>query len=83
MFETAIFERAPTAGNLPGREYVGQTHPRGPIEQREQHPRFRVMLPDEPQHQELVEIRIQQGSDDWIQFPVVVVRPLSEVHDHR
>ena len=70
-------------GNLPGREHVGQTHPRSAIEQRERHPRFRVILPDELQHQELVEIRIQQGSDDWIQLPVVVVRPLREVHDHR
>ena len=70
-------------GNLPGREYVGQMDPRGPIEQREGHPRFRVVLPDKLQHQELVEIRIQQGSDDWIQFPVVVVRALGEVHDHR
>jgi hypothetical protein len=41
------------------------------------------MLPDELQHQELVKIRIQQGADDWIQFPVVVVRSLGEVHDHR
>jgi hypothetical protein len=41
------------------------------------------MLPDELQHQELVEIRIQQASDDRIQFPVVVVRPLGEGHEHR
>ncbi len=37
------------------------------------------MLPDELHHQELVKIRLQQGSDDWVQFPVVVVRPLGEV----
>src|SRR5580765_171161 len=41
------------------------------------------MLPDELQHQQLVEIGIKQGSDDWVQFPVVVVCPLREVHDHR
>jgi hypothetical protein len=29
-----------------------------------------------------VEIRIQQGSGDRIQFPNVVLRPLGEVHDH-
>jgi hypothetical protein len=34
-------------------------------------------------HQELAKIRVQKGSDDWVQFPVVVLRPLGEVHDHR
>jgi hypothetical protein len=41
------------------------------------------MLPDELQHQQLVKIGIQQGSNHRVQFPVVVVRPLGEVHDHR
>jgi hypothetical protein len=41
------------------------------------------MFPDELQHQQLVEIGIKQGSNDRVQFPVVVVRPLREVHDHR
>ena len=33
------------------------------------------MLPDELQHQQLVEIGIEQGSRDRIEFPVVVMRP--------
>jgi hypothetical protein len=41
------------------------------------------MLPDELKHQQLVEIGIEEGPDNGIQFPVVVVRPLGEVHDHR
>jgi hypothetical protein len=41
------------------------------------------MFPDELQHQQLVEVRIEQGSNDRIQFPVVVMRALREVHDHR
>ena len=43
---------------------------------------LRVMLPDELQHQQLVEIGVEQGSRDRVEFPVVVVRPFGEVHDH-
>ena len=41
------------------------------------------MLPDKLQHQQFVEVRIEQGSRDRVKFPVVVVRPLREVNDHR
>ena len=41
------------------------------------------MLPDKLQHQQLVEICIQQGPDDRVKFPVVVVRPFSEIDNHR
>jgi hypothetical protein len=41
------------------------------------------MLPDKLQHQQLVKIGIEQRPGNWVQFPVVVVRPLSEVDDHR
>jgi hypothetical protein len=40
------------------------------------------MLPNKLQHQELVKIGIQQGSHHRVEFPVVVVRPFREVHDH-
>jgi hypothetical protein len=40
------------------------------------------MLPDKLKHQKLVEIGIQQGSCNRVQFPVVVVRPFRKVHDH-
>jgi hypothetical protein len=35
------------------------------------------------EHQELVEIGIEQRPGDRVEFPVVVVRPLGKVHDHR
>jgi hypothetical protein len=41
------------------------------------------MFPDELEHQQLVEISIEQGPGHRVQFPVVVVRPLGEVDDHR
>jgi hypothetical protein len=40
------------------------------------------MLPDELEHKEFVEVGIEQGPRDGVQFPVVVVRPLGEVDDH-
>ena len=40
------------------------------------------MLPDELQHQQLVEIRIQQRTRDGIEFPVMVVRAPGEVDNH-
>jgi hypothetical protein len=40
------------------------------------------MFPDELQHQQFVEIRIEQRTDDWIEFKVVVMSPLGEVDDH-
>jgi hypothetical protein len=41
------------------------------------------MLPDKLEHQQFVEIGIEQGPGNRVEFPVVVVRPLGEVHDHR
>src|ERR1700722_15361219 len=40
------------------------------------------MLPYKLQHQQLIEISIEQRPRDRVQFPVVIVRPLCEVHDH-
>ena len=40
------------------------------------------MLPDELKHQELVEIGVEQGTRDGIEFPVVVMRAPSQVDDH-
>ena len=40
------------------------------------------MLPDELQHQQLVEVRVQQRPHNGVKIPVVVVRPLREVDDH-
>jgi hypothetical protein len=40
------------------------------------------MLPDKLQHQQLVEIRIQQRSRNRIELPVMVMRASSKVNDH-
>jgi hypothetical protein len=40
------------------------------------------MLPDKLQHQQLVEISIEQGPGNRVEFPVVVVGSLGKVHDH-
>jgi hypothetical protein len=40
------------------------------------------MLPNKLQHQQLVEIGVEQGPGNRIQFPIVVVRALGKVHDH-
>jgi len=37
------------------------------------------MLPDKLQHQQLVEISVEQRSCDRVEFPVVVVRPSAKL----
>ena len=41
------------------------------------------MLPDKLQHEQFVKIRIEQGPSHRVQIPIVVMRPLCKVHDHR
>ncbi len=43
---------------------------------------FGEMLPDELEHEELVEVGIEQRARDRIEFPVMVVGAASEVDDH-
>src|SRR5262245_12297535 len=43
---------------------------------------FRKILPDELQHQQLVEVRVEQRADDGIELPVVVMCPFSQVDVH-
>jgi hypothetical protein len=40
------------------------------------------MLPDELQHQQLVEIGVEQGAGDWVQLPVMIVRATRQIDDH-
>ena len=54
----------------------------GAVEKREGGARRGEMLPDELEHEELVEVRVKQGAGDRIQLPVVVVRAPGEVDDH-
>ena len=41
------------------------------------------MPPHKLQHQQFVEVSIEQRSDNRVEFPVVVMRPLSKIDDHR
>jgi hypothetical protein len=40
------------------------------------------VLPDELQHEQLVEVGVEQGAHDGVEFPVVVVSALGEVDVH-
>ena len=40
------------------------------------------VLPDELEHEELVEVGIEEGAHDGIELPVVIVRALGEVDVH-
>ena len=44
--------------------------------------RTREVLPNELQHEQLVEVGIEQRTHDGIELPVVVVRALGKVHIH-
>ena len=44
--------------------------------------RFGKMFPDELEHEELVEIGVEQGTRDGIHLPVVVVRAPGEIDNH-
>src|SRR3954447_22540155 len=40
------------------------------------------MLPDELQHQQFVKVRIEQGTHNGIEFPVVVMGTAGDIDDH-
>jgi hypothetical protein len=53
--------------------HFGEPDALGSVDQREGGVDVRVQLPDHLQHQELVEIGVQQAADDRVQLPGVVV----------
>ena len=59
-----------------------QAHRRGAIDERECGAGAGEMLPDELEHEELVEIGVEQGARDGIHLPVVIVRAAGEVDNH-
>ena len=61
---------------------VAQRNVVGAIHQRECGARFLEMLPDELEHQQLVEVGVEQRSRDGIELPVMVVRAACQVDDH-
>src|SRR5580698_5563761 len=69
--------------NLFARNHIGEANRRRAIAHRKRYLGGREMLPDELKHQELVEVCIEQGPDDWVQVKVMVMRPLRKINDHR
>jgi hypothetical protein len=61
---------------------LAQPHRGRTVEQRERHVGLWKLLPDELKHQQLVEIRVQQGAGYRVQFPVVIVRASGKVDNH-
>ena len=59
-----------------------QAHRSGAIDEREGGARAGEMLPDELEHEELVEIGVEQGAGDGIHLPVVIVRAAGEIDNH-
>ena len=52
------------------------------VDQGESCVRLRKMLPDELEHQEFVEISVEQRARDGIHLPVVIVRAPGEIDNH-
>jgi hypothetical protein len=61
---------------------IAQPHGTRTIEQSEGGMNGRKALPDELQHQQFVEIGIQQRTRNWIEFPIMVMRAPGEVDNH-
>lgn len=49
------------------------------VDQRKGGVHIRIELPDHLQHQELVEIRVDQTADDRVEFPGVVINPARDI----
>ena len=54
-----------------------------PVDDGERHLGLRVEQPDHLQHQQLVEIGVEQAADDGIKLPGVIVDPLGDVRCRR
>ena len=63
-------------------DHVGQPQRRGAVADAERYLRGGKVLPDKLQHQQLIEVSVQQGADHRIQIPIVVMRPLGKINDH-
>src|SRR5271155_1346431 len=63
-------------------DYIGEANFAGAICEGEGGGGSGELLPDELQHEQLVEIVVQQRARDGIEFPVVVVGAAGQVDDH-
>ncbi len=62
-------------------DIICQSHGPAAIDQRESDRQLRIEVPDHLQHQQLVEIGIEQAADDWIEPPVVIIGPCGDIGD--
>lgn len=67
---------------LAGIDEIGETDLGGAIDEGKRGAGRREVLPDELEHEQLVEVGIQQGAGDRVELPVVIVRAAREVNDH-
>ena len=66
-----------------GVDLVGEAHARGAVDDLAGDVDGREVLPDELEHEQLVEVGVEQRADDGVELPVVVVRALGEVDVHK
>src|SRR5579863_6993035 len=67
---------------LLGVDHLGEAQAGGSVNQRERSGGFGELLPDELEHEEFIEIGVEQGPRNGIQLPIMVVSPPREVDDH-
>ena len=61
---------------------VSKSHGSGAIDEAEGSMGVGEMLPDELEHEELVEVGVEQRPSDGIELPIVVVRAPGEIDNH-
>ena len=60
-------------------DLLGDPHRLGAVDEREGDLLVAVEAPDHLEHQQLVEIRVEQAADDRVELPGVIVDALGEV----
>lgn len=61
---------------------IGEADMEGTIDEGKRGAGLAEMLPDELEHEEFVEIGVEQGAGDGIEVPIVIVSAAREVDDH-
>ena len=61
---------------------VGESHRRRPVDELEGHLELRMHLPDHLEHQKLVEVRIEQRADRWIDTERMIIDAGCDIRGH-
>jgi SAM-dependent methyltransferase len=61
---------------------VGQTDVGGAVDEGEGGAGLAEVFPDELQHEEFVEVGVEEGAGDGVEIPVMIVRAAGQVDDH-